>query len=188
MELNESQIQTIIAELTKRLDTQIYDPDIENAEPWEDDYGRSYSCGYHTDEGMFEDILWEEQEKLGLKEEDEVLISCDYRVECSLCFEPYDPGDYWTPPSGGDVEINESEGYISDLCIDINIYNPETDDYDSMDISQEVIERIEEGVNRSADQNLNPATIKRRREAAERRAKYHAEKAVREAEGAKQMA
>lgn len=147
MMLTEKQIQTIVSELKERLNAKIEDPNIESAEPFEDEYGNCYSCGSHTDKGMFEDVLCNEQKKLGLKEEDEVLIDCEYIIDCGLYFEPYDPGDYWNPPCGGDVEVTESEGYIHDLDIEINVYDPETEKYDSMEINQKILKRIEDAVN-----------------------------------------
>ena len=31
----------------------------------------------------------------------------EYELEIGYCITPYDGGDYWTPPEGGEVEVHE---------------------------------------------------------------------------------
>lgn len=145
MKLTAEQILAIIEETSSMLANAIDDIDCSEFEMYEDDYGRSYSHGSTTIDGELEEICIDGLPGISAEDSD-IYISANYECDCSY-HDDYDPGDYWTPPSGG-IELDSAEAYITDIDIDISVYNAETDEYDSIEVSKEDREYIIEQVNK----------------------------------------
>lgn len=141
MNLTEIQIQAIIDDTTNKLQAIIEDPcngDYSDLEMYEDEHGY-YPFGSKSGDYDIEEICYD-----GLPG-----INSDYAdiyitAKCSLNYsyhDDYDPGDYWTPPSGG-IEIDNVEADLLDMDFEINILNPDIDDYESIEVSNELKQRI----------------------------------------------
>lgn len=147
MRLTEEQIQAIIDDMVSKMEGVIEDPcngDYSDFECYEDDYGRSYDFGSHCFESELEEICIDGLPGIPADDAD-IYITAKYSADVSF-HDDYDPGDYWTPPSGG-IEIDEVDASVYDIVIEIDVYNQDTDEYDAIEIPQEVIDRIEKSVN-----------------------------------------
>lgn len=145
MRLTKEQILAIIEDTSSKLEGAIEDIDCSDFEMYEDEYGHCYNHGSTTIDGELEEICMDGLP--GVPEDDsDIYISASYECNCSY-HDDYDPGDYWTPPSGG-VELDSAEAYITDIDIDISVYNADTDEYDPIEVSKEDREYIIEQVNK----------------------------------------
>lgn len=145
--LSEEQIKAIIADATAKLQ-EIADSAMEDTEPnyYEDDYGRCYNSGSNSLCGEIEEICYEGLP--GIKNDDaDIYISASYDGNCEW-HDDYDPGDYWTPPSGG-IEVDKVEIYLAEIEIEISVYDEETDDYVDIEVSEADKKRIIEEVNKN---------------------------------------
>ncbi len=145
MKLTEEQRNAIIEDAASRLVGILDDIDCSEFDLYEDDYGRCYNHGSTTIDGELEEICIDGLPGVSVEESD-IYITAKYECRCSY-HDDYDPGDYWTPPSGG-MELDSAEPCITDIEIDINVYNSETDDYDSIEVSQEDKQYIIEELNK----------------------------------------
>lgn len=145
MKLTDEQKLAIIEDTVSKLTDAIEDIDCSDFEMYEDDYGRSYNHGSTTISGELEEICIDGFP--GISDDDsDIYISATYECDCSY-HDDYDPGDYWTPPSGG-IELDTVEPYVTDIEIEIDVYNAETDEYDSIEVSKKDKEYIIAEVNK----------------------------------------
>jgi hypothetical protein len=147
MRLTEEQIQAIIDDIVSKMEDVIEDPcngDFSDFECYEDEYGHCYDFGSHTFDSELEEICLDGLPGISPDDAD-IYITAKYSADVSF-HDDYDPGDYWTPPSGG-IEIDEVEASVYDIKIEIDVYNQESDEYEAIEIPQEVINRIENSVN-----------------------------------------
>lgn len=144
MKLTDEQKQAIIEDTAARMSDIIDDIDCSEFDLYEDDYGRCYNHGSTTIDGELEEICIDGLPGVSADDSD-ICITAKY--ECRCCYhDDYDPGDYWTPPSGG-MELDSAEPYITDIEIDISVYNPETGDYDTVEVSEEDMKFIIDELN-----------------------------------------
>ncbi len=145
MKLTEEQKLAIIEDTSSKLADVIDDIDCSDFEMYEDDYGRCYNHGSTTIDGELEEICLDGLPGVSADDSD-IYIVAKYECDCSY-HDDYDPGDYWTPPSGG-IELDSVEPSVTDIEIEIGVYNAETDDYDSIEVSEDDKEYIIEEVNK----------------------------------------
>lgn len=146
MKPTEEQIQAIIADTANKLQAIINDPcggDYSDFECYEDDLGHCYNYGYHSIEGEIEEICYDGLPGINSDDADIYIIA---KYDAYISFhDDYDPGDYWTPPSGG-IEIDEVEVAISSMEFEVSVYDSATDEYEVIDFSPKLIERIIDNV------------------------------------------
>ena len=146
MKPTEEQIQAIIADTANKLQDIIDDPcgdDDSDFECYEDDLGHCYNYGYHSIEGEIEEICYDGLPGINSDDADIYIIA---KYDAYISFhDDYDPGDYWTPPSGG-IEIDEVEVAISSMEFEVSVYDSATDEYEVIDFSPKLIERIIDNV------------------------------------------
>lgn len=141
MKLTEEQIQAIINDAADKLQALIEDPcngDYSDLDMYEDERG-CYPFGSKNCDSEIEEICYE-----GLPGIDTDCADIYIMAKCDLRYSyhnDYDPGDYWTSPSGG-IEIDEVEAYITDMEIEISVLNQDTDEYESVEVGNEIKERI----------------------------------------------
>lgn len=145
MKLTDEQRNAIIEDVSSKLASLIEDIDCSEFDLYEDDYGRCYNHGCTTIDGELEEICIDGLPGVSADDSD-ICITAKYECVCSY-HDDYDPGDYWTPPSGG-MELDSAEPYITEIEIDINVYNADIDDYDSIEVSEEDKEFILEELNK----------------------------------------
>ncbi len=142
MTLTEEQIQAIIDDAVLKLQTAIddmYEGDYSDFEYYEDEEGHCYDFGSHTCKGTLEEICLDTLPGIN-KDESDISITADYCLDIDF-HDDYDPGDYWTPPAGG-IEIDKVEAYITEIDIDIEILNPQSGEYESIEIPESLVTRI----------------------------------------------
>lgn len=145
--LTEEQIQAIIADATEKLQ-HIADTAMEDDDPdyYEDERGNCYNHGSNSLSGDIEEICY-----YGLPGIDpdncDIYITASYDGSCDWT-DTYDPGDYWTPPCGG-IEVDKVEVYLTDIDIEISIYDEETEESTDIEISEDVKKRIIDEVNKN---------------------------------------
>lgn len=145
MKITEDQIKAIIEDATSQLLAVIDEPcDCSDLQCEEDEYGRCYPYCSGYLEGDLEEICID---GLAGIEDGDVCIYATYDGSYSY-HDDYDPGDYWTPPSGG-WELDDCEAYLTSITIELSVYNPTTDEYEDVEVSQEVCDRIIEEVNKN---------------------------------------
>lgn len=144
--LTEEQIQAIIDDAAAKLQN-IADSAMEDEDPdyYEDDYGHCYNHGSNSLSGEIEEICYDGLPGIGPDNSD-IYISASYDGDCQWT-DTYDSGDYWTPPSGG-IEVDSVDVYLTDIDIEISIYDEETEDYTDVEISEDVKKRIIDEVNK----------------------------------------
>lgn len=144
--LTEEQIQAIIKDAADKLQA-IADSAMEDEEPnyYEDDYGHCYNHGSNSLSGEIEEICYEGLPGIGPDNSD-IYITASYDGDCQWS-DTYDPGDYWTPPGGG-IEVDKVEVYLTDIEIEISIYDEATDESLDIEIPEDVKKRIIEEVNK----------------------------------------
>lgn len=134
MKLTDEQKKAIIEDTASRFAHIIDDIDCSEFDLYEDDYGRCYNHGSTTIDGELEEICIDGLPGVPADNSD-ICITAKYECRCSY-HDDYDPGDYWTPPSGG-IELDSAEPYITEIDIDISVFNKDTDDYEYIEISEE---------------------------------------------------
>jgi hypothetical protein len=141
--LSEEQIAFIIADAKQKLEALIEDPvsDGEGLEGYEDEEGHCYPYCSGSDDLEVELCM---DGIPGLDDAD-VFALAYMHVDYSYA-DTYDSGDYWTPPSGG-WELQDSDGWMDRLDLEISSYNPETEEYENIEISDELKQRIINAVN-----------------------------------------
>lgn len=142
MKPTEEQVQAIIADTANKLQAIIENPcggDYSNFECYEDELGHCYDHGTHYTDGEIEEICCDGLPGINSNDAD-IYILAKYDANISF-HDDYDPGDYWTPPSGG-IEIDEVEVAISSMEFDVSVYNSATDEYEEIEFSPKLIERI----------------------------------------------
>lgn len=144
--LSEEQIKAIIADAAEKLNAIAEEPisDYDSLDYDEDDYGRSYNRGTESLCGEIEEICYEGLP--GISEDSDIYICASYEGSCDW-HDDYDPGDYWTAPSGG-IEIDSVDVYLTDIDIEITMLDEESGEYVDVEISEEVKERIINEVNK----------------------------------------
>lgn len=146
MKPTEEQVQAIIADTANKLQSIIDDPcgdDYSDFECYEDDLGHCYNYGYHSIEGEIEEICYDGLPGINSDDADIYIIA---KYDAYISFhDDYDPGDYWTPLSGG-IEIDEVEVAISSMEFEVSVYDSATDEYEVIDFSPKLIERIIDNV------------------------------------------
>lgn len=144
--ITEEQIQAIIADVASKLQQIIDQPILDHDELnyYEDEYSHRCHRGSMNLEGELEDICCEGIPGIG--EDSDIYISASYKGTCDW-HDDYDAGDYWTPPSGG-IEIDDVDAYITEMGIEISVYDEDTDEYIQVEVSKEVINCIIEEVNK----------------------------------------
>lgn len=145
--LTEEQIKAIIADATAKLQ-KVADTAMEDDEPnyYEDDYGHCYSSGSNNLSGELEEICYEGLPGIDADNSD-IFITASYDGDCDWR-DTYDSGDYWTPPSGG-IEVDKVEVYLTEIEIEISVYDKECDDYIDIEVSEDVKKRIIKEVNKN---------------------------------------
>lgn len=134
MRLTEEQMLAIIEGTSSKLAGAIEDIDCSDFEMYEDEYGHCYNHGSTTIDGELEEICIDGIP--GVSDDDsDICIYATYECNCTY-HDDYDPGDYWTPPSGG-IELDSVEPYITDIDIEISVYNADSDEYDSIEVSED---------------------------------------------------
>lgn len=137
MKLTEEQIQAIIDDVVSKMEDVIDDPcngDYSDLDFYEDDMGHCYNFGSHSYESELEEICIDGLPGIDSDESD-IYITATYDVDMSF-HDDYDPGDYWTPPSGG-IEVDEVSVSVSKIEIEISVLNKETDEYEDIEITEE---------------------------------------------------
>lgn len=145
MKLTEEQRNAIIEDVSSKLACLVEDLDCSEFDLYEDDYGRCYNHGSTTIDGEFDEICIDGLPGVPVDDSD-ICITAKYECMCSY-HDDYDPGDYWTPPSGG-MELDSAEPCITDIDIDISVYNSETEVYDSIEVSEDDKKYILEELNK----------------------------------------
>lgn len=141
MNLTEVQIQAIIDDTTNKLQAIIDNPcngDYSNLEMYEDEHGY-YPFGSKNSDIEIDEICYN-----GLPGVDSDNADIYIVAKCNLSYSyhnDYDHGDYWTPPSGG-IEIDNVEADLLDMDFEINVLNPDINDYESIEVSTELKQRI----------------------------------------------
>lgn len=147
MKLTDEQVQSIVDDIVSKMEAIIEDPcdgDYSDFECYEDEYGRCSNYGTHTLNETLEEICIDGLPGIPADDSD-IYISADYVVDIDF-HDDYDPGDYWTPSSGG-IEFDNVKAYIEDVDVEISALNQETDEYEDVEVSDEQIEFIVEKVN-----------------------------------------
>lgn len=147
MKLTEEQVQAIIDDIVSKMEAIIEDPcggDYSDFELDEDDYGHCYKTGSHTMYETLEEICLDGLPGFS-KDDSDICISAEYVVDIDF-HDEYDPGDYWTPPSG-DIELDEVIAKISEVEIEISVLNHKTDEYEDVEVSDKQKQIIVEKVN-----------------------------------------
>lgn len=147
MKLTEKQANVIIDDIVSKLKEVISQPcngDYSNLECYEDDEGHCYNFGTYCYEDELEEICINGFPGIDPDISD-IFISAKYNVDMSF-HDSYEPGDYWTPPSGG-IEIDEVNAYVSEITIEIDIFNQETDKYEHIAVLPEMKAYIIKKVN-----------------------------------------
>lgn len=142
MKPTEEQVQAIIADTANKLQSIIDDPcggDYSDFECYEDELGHCYNSGSHSTEGEIEEICYDGLPGINSDDAD-IYILAKYDAYISF-HDDYDPGDYWTPPSGG-IEIDEVEITISSMEFEVSVYNSTTNEYEEIEFSPKLIEHI----------------------------------------------
>lgn len=145
MKLTDDQKKAIIEDAASKLFHIIDDIDCSEFDLYEDDYGRCYNHGRTTIDGELEEICIDGLPGVSA-DDSEIYITAKYECDCSY-HDDYDPGDYWTPPSGG-MELDSVEASITEIEIFIDVYNADTDDYDSIEVSEDDKKFIIEELNK----------------------------------------
>lgn len=148
MKLTDEQVQAIVDDIVSKMEAIIEDPcdgDYSDFECYEDEEGHYYKFGSHTSYGQLEEICLEGLPGIPADDND-IFITADYTAEIDF-HDDYDPGDYWTPPSGG-IELDKVEAQIDDIDFEISVLNQETDEYEDVEVPEEVKKFIIEKVNK----------------------------------------
>lgn len=145
--ITEEQIQAIIADTADKLQAVIDEPirDESDLDYYEDEYGHCYNSGSKSLEGELEEICYEGLPGIDNDSAD-IYICASYEGECDW-HDDYDPGDYWTAPGGG-IEVDSVEAYITDIDIEISVYDEATEEYVGVEVSEEIKQRIIDEVNK----------------------------------------
>lgn len=147
MKLTDEQSQAIIDDIVSKMEVIIDDPcdgDYSDFECYEDEDGRCYNHGSHSIKSVFEEICIDGLPGIPANDSD-IYITASYAVDMSF-HDDYDPGDYWTPPSGG-IELDEVVAKVSEIEIEISVLNHETDEYENVEVSEMQKQLIVEKVN-----------------------------------------
>lgn len=147
MTLTEEQVQAIIDDIVSKMEDVIDNPcngDYSDLECYEDEYGRCYSHGSQCIESELEEICFDGLPGIN-PEDSDIYITAGYCADISF-HDNYDPGDYWTPPSGG-IEIDGVCASVTDVKIEISVLNRESDKYEAVKITNEQKMHILERVN-----------------------------------------
>lgn len=146
MRLTEEQKNTIVDEIVKQMQEVIDDPENHVEEEFEfdeDDYGRTRRSGSHYFSRVLEEICADGLPRID-SENSEIGICVEY--DGYLTFhDDYDAGDYWTPPSGG-IEIDSIELTLQSLEIEIYVFNPETDGYEEIEVTEKEITTLKDTI------------------------------------------
>lgn len=150
MTLTEEQVQAIIDDIVSKMEDVIDNPcngDYSDLECYEDEYGRRYSHGSQCIESELEEICFDGLPGIN-PEYSDIYITAGYCADISF-HDDYDPGDYWTPPSGG-IEIDEVCASVTDVKIEISVLNRESDKYEAVKITNEqkmlILERVNDKI------------------------------------------
>lgn len=150
MKLTEEQVQAIIDDVVSKIEAIKEDPcdgDYSDLECYEDELGRPYNFGSHSYETELEEVCIDGLPGIDSDESD-IYITATCYVDM-LFHDDYDPGDYWTPPSGG-IEIDEVNASVSKIEIEISVLNHETDEYEDIEITEEqkveIVNKVNEQV------------------------------------------
>ncbi|MDE6007721.1 MAG: hypothetical protein K2G90_00760 [Muribaculaceae bacterium] len=146
MRLTDVQKQAIIDDIVKQMQEVIDEPNDHVEEEFEydeDDWGRCYKHGSHHFSRVLEEICLDGIPGID-SDTSEVGICVEY--DGYLTFhDEFEPGDYWTPPSGG-IEIDSIELTLQSLAIDITILNQDSGEYEDLDISEGEIEAMKKSI------------------------------------------
>lgn len=156
MRLTEEQKQAIIADAVKRMQAITDDPldDRDDLYPYEDEMGRCYNHGSCSLATTIEEIC-EDNGIPGIEPEfSDICISLECEGEAYF-HDSYDPGDYWTPPSGG-IELDEFEFCATDLYVEIDVYNEATEEYESIEVSEDELKEMVDAINAEAAVTREP--------------------------------
>lgn len=147
MRLTEEQKQAIIKAAADKLSIIADDPldGRDDLELDEDEYGRCYNRGYCSLNGEIDEICEEEGIPGIDPANSEICISLEYDGSADF-HDDYDPGDYWTPPSGG-IELDDYDIALTSLYVDIDVLNEETDEYETIEVSEEEINEMIDAIN-----------------------------------------
>lgn len=146
MRLTDEQKQSIVDDIVKQMQEVIDEPNDHIEEEFEydeDDWGRCCNYGSHIFSRVLENIC-----KDGIPGIDSETSNIGICVEYDgyLTFhDDYDPGDYWTPPSGG-IEIDSVELTLQSLEVDISVLNPVTGEYEDLDVSEDEVETLKKSI------------------------------------------
>lgn len=156
MRLTEEQKQAIIADAAKHLEKIAEDPldGRDDLDLDEDEYGRCYNRGTCSLCGTYEEICEEDGIPGILPEESEIYISMEYDGTAYF-HDEYDPGDYWTPPSGG-IELDDFDLHAISLSVEIDVLNKDTDEYESVEVSDEELNEMMDAINSIAGVERKP--------------------------------
>lgn len=141
MKLTEEQKNAIAKELAERFSAIVDDPieDYDALDFDEDEYGHTFSRGKCTLCGEIDEICIDGLPGLDT-ENSEVSICASYYLDISY-YDDYDSGDYWTPPSGG-VELDNVTGAIESVDIDAEVYNPQAEEWEVIEVTEEEVALI----------------------------------------------
>ena len=148
MELTEEQIQAIIEDTANKVAGIVDNPcggDYSEFQCYEDECGHVYPNGSYSEDSEIEEICYDGLPGIDPMESD-IFITAKYSMELSF-HDDYDPGDYLTPPAGG-IEIDDIDVRIYDMVFEIDVLNHDTDEYESIEISKEIKDRIINEVNK----------------------------------------
>lgn len=156
MKLTEEQKQAIIKEASDRLSAIADDPldGRDDLELDEDDYGRSYDKGSCSLAGEIEELCLGNGISGIDPANSEIYINLEYDGT-AYYHDDYDPGDYWTPPSGG-IELDDFELFATALYVGIDVLNEEADEYETIEVSEDEIKEMLDAINEIAGVSLRP--------------------------------
>lgn len=148
MKLTEEQKQAIVDDVVKQMQDVIdepYDHINEEFDYDEDDWGNSYNRGSHHFSQELEEICIDGLPCLD-KDNSDVGICAEF--DGYLTFhDDYEPGDYWTPPSGG-VEIDSIELTLKTLEIEVSLINPDNGEYEYIEVTEGEIKALIQRINK----------------------------------------
>lgn len=161
MRLTEEQKQAIVDDVVKQMQEVIDEPNDHINEEFdydEDDWGNSYNRGSHHFSQTLEEICVDGIPGIDIDDSD-VYVSAEF--DGYLTFhDDYEPGDYWTPPSGG-VEIDSIELTLKTLEIEVSILNPDNGEYEYIEVTEEEIKALIQRINKRI---VNKPPYRRRRD------------------------
>lgn len=146
MRLTDEQKQSIVDDIVKQMQEVIDEPNDHIEEEFEydeDDSGRCYNHGSHHFSRVLEEICADGIPGID-SDTSEIGIYVEY--DGYLTFhDEYDPGDYWTPPSG-DIEFDSVELTLQSLEIDISVLNPESGEYEDFEVSKDEVDNMKKSI------------------------------------------